>query len=165
MGLPLTVLAYPATALVSHYIASFIQISLHYLLGHRALGGFFYRTHMFDHHGIYSGDQLLSETYSDKERDLTAYYVVPAALLVLAAYLLLPTGIFLVHILSIGLSYAAHVYLHVHYHLKNSWLNRFRWFEKKRRLHLVHHREPSKNFAVIEFFWDRIWGTYQSANP
>jgi hypothetical protein len=158
----LTLSTYLATILITHYVASFIQISLHYLIGHRALGGVLYQRHVFEHHGIYSGSALLSETYSDDEKDASVYYVVPAALLVSLAYLVLPLDLFVVHTVSLATSFAAHVYLHIHYHLTDFFLERFDWFQQKRRLHLVHHTNMGKNYAVIEFGWDKVFGTFQA---
>lgn len=163
--MPVKLVLYFGTALASHYVASLVQMSLHYVLGHHAVGGVFHRTHTGEHHAIYSADALLAERYSDRERDVSLYYVLPAAGVALAAFTLLPLDIFLVHVATLALSFAAHVYLHVQYHLTRPWLARFRWFEAKRRLHLLHHLDESKNFAVIEFVWDRVLGTYQPARP
>jgi Fatty acid hydroxylase superfamily len=153
---------YLATTLISHYVASFVQISLHYLVGHRTLGGPLNKRHVFEHHGIYSGSAVLSETYSDNEKDASVYYVVPAVLLVSLAYLVLPLDIFVVHVLALATSFSAHVYLHIQYHLSDPLLKRARWFQQKRRLHLLHHRDMGKNYAVIEFCWDKVFGTYQA---
>src|SRR5437870_1445229 len=38
-----------------HYLGSLIQMSLHWFVGHRPLGGAIHRIHMLEHHGIYSG--------------------------------------------------------------------------------------------------------------
>ena len=32
---------------------------------------------------------------------------------------------------------------------------------RKRQLHFAHHLHASSNFAVIDFFWDRMLGTYR----
>src|SRR5439155_6915002 len=51
-----------------HYLGSLIQMSLHWFVGHRPLGGAIHRIHMLEHHGIYSGDALVADTYSDERR-------------------------------------------------------------------------------------------------
>src|SRR2546428_13480021 len=61
-----------------HYLGSLIQMSLHWFVGHRPLGGAIHRIHMLEHHGIYSGDALVADTYSDEEQSATAYYAAPA---------------------------------------------------------------------------------------
>lgn len=160
----LTLAGYLAMILLSHYIASFVQISFHYLVGHRALGGLLNQRHVFEHHGICSEHALLSKTYSDEEKDASRFYIIPAVFVVSLAYLILPLDLFVVHVLSLATSSAAHVYLHIQYHLKNPLLKRFGWFQQKRRLPLLHHQDMGKNYAVIEFGWDRVFGTYQAVD-
>jgi len=158
-----TPVLYIATAVITHYVASFIQASLHRLVAHRKIGGPLRKNHLRYHHAIYSRGAMVSEMYIDEEKSLTIYYVIPAAILASVDYLLLPLGIFLVHISSLTLSFYAHVYVHVQYHLKNPWLKRFEWFRRKQQLHILHHKDGSMNFAVLEFFWDRVFGTYRGA--
>ncbi len=157
------ILLYVATVVATYYLASFVQASLHSLFGHTRLGRSLYKVHVGSHHGVYSKDILMSDRYSDEEESLTFYYVIPTVILVGVAYLILALDLLVVHLSSLALAFYAHVYLHVHYHLKDSWLRRFEWFKRKQRLHFVHHRDMSKNFAVVEFFWDRVFGTYRSA--
>src|SRR5271154_824341 len=47
------------------------------------------------------------------------------------------------------------------YHIEGSRLRRFAWFRRMQELHFAHHRHTDCNFAVINFFWDRILGTYR----
>jgi hypothetical protein len=51
------------------------------------------------------------------------------------------------------------------YHVGGSRLQRFAWFRRKQALHLVHHRHADSNFAVIDFFCDRILGTDRRPDP
>jgi hypothetical protein len=62
-----------------------------------------------------------------------------------------------------SLSFCAHYYLDNQYHVAGSWLGRFSWFRRKQQLHFIHHRHGNCNFAVIDFFWDQLLGTYRSA--
>jgi len=156
-------LTYFITAALTHHLASIIQVLAHWFLGHRALGGFLQRIHAFEHHGIYAGELMVSDRYLDEARSADYYYAVPGLALAASAYCLLPLDIFLVHLAALGLSTFAHFYLHVQYHLRNTWLHRFRWFQRKQRLHLLHHKDMTKNFAVIEFVWDHLLGTYADA--
>ena len=159
----LKILAYTATLILTHYMASFIQASLHCVVGHRRLGGTLRKNHLRYHHAIYSRNAVVSEKYIDEEKSLTIYYVLPATIVASIDYLLLPFDIFLIHVSALALSFYAHVYVHVQYHLKDPWLKRFEWFNRKQALHILHHRNGSKNFAVLEFLWDRVFGTFQSA--
>jgi sterol desaturase/sphingolipid hydroxylase (fatty acid hydroxylase superfamily) len=47
--------------------------------------------------------------------------------------------------------------------LKYSWLARSRWFCQHRELHYMHHRDARRNYAVIDLFWDRLFGTFAEA--
>src|SRR5437773_5529722 len=123
------------TAVGGHYLASLIQMSLHRVVGHRPLGGPIHRIHMLEHHGIYSGDALVADTYSEEEKSSTQYYAAPAVALAAAAYATLPVDVFVVFVAAISASYTAHVYVHTQYHLSRSWLRRFGWFHTRRNLH------------------------------
>ena len=158
----LKILAYTGTLVLTHYIASFIQASLHCIVAHRKFGGVLRKNHLRCHHAIYSRNVMVSEKYIDEEKSLTIYYVLPAIIVASMDYLLLPLDIFLIHVSALALSFYAHVYVHVQYHLKDPWLRRFEWFNRKQALHILHHKNGSKNFAVLEFLWDRVFGTFQS---
>src|SRR5438552_6777706 len=121
-----------------HYLGSLIQMSLHWFVGHRPLGGVIHRTHMLEHHGIYSGAALVADTYSDEEKSATPYYAAPAVALGGAAYATLPLDIFVVLVAALSASYAAHVYVHTQYHLSRSWLRRFGLLHRNRVLLFVH---------------------------
>ena len=67
----------------------------------------------------------------------------------------------MVQLAAMSLSFYGHVYLDKQYHLAGSWLDRFSWFKRKQQLHFIHHRHADCNFAVIDYFWDRLLGTYR----
>jgi sterol desaturase/sphingolipid hydroxylase (fatty acid hydroxylase superfamily) len=50
------------------------------------------------------------------------------------------------------------------YHVTGCWLGRFRWFRRKQQLHFVHHHHANTNFAVIDFFWDSLLGTFRTVD-
>ena len=154
---------YLMTFLLTHHAASIIQLSLHRVLGHRKKCGYISRIHADEHHGIYSRNLLVSESYLDEAKSVDYFYAIPILLLAACVFLLVPLDIFLVHIATLSLSTFAHFYLHVQYHLRNTWLKRYQWFKRKQRLHLLHHRDMTRNYAVIEFFWDRVLGTFEDA--
>ena len=77
-------------------------------------------------------------------------------------FLVLPFDLFVVMTAASAASFYAHVYLDKEYHAEGSNLARFAWFRRKQQLHFVHHLHANSNFAVIDFFWDRVLGTYRS---
>jgi sterol desaturase/sphingolipid hydroxylase (fatty acid hydroxylase superfamily) len=149
-----------ATIAGTYYVVGFFQTILHRLLGHWLHAGLIYRIHVFSHHRIYSGRNLRADSYSEKEKDVSYTYLFPAIAVAAAAYLLLPLDLFALHLATLACASLLHVYIHIHYHLKDTWLSRFEWFTQRRRLHFIHHRDNTKNFALLEFWFDRLLGTF-----
>jgi sterol desaturase/sphingolipid hydroxylase (fatty acid hydroxylase superfamily) len=75
--------------------------------------------------------------------------------------LFLRVDLVVVQLAAMSLSYCGHYYIDSQYHVGGSWLGRFSWFRQKQQLHFIHHRHGNYNFAVIDFFWDRLFGTYR----
>jgi sterol desaturase/sphingolipid hydroxylase (fatty acid hydroxylase superfamily) len=159
--LPLFVL----TAVCAHLITSGGQTLFHYGLGHRRLGGVFFRNHIRFHHRHYAKGRLVSPTYRGDEGNNTPYFLIPTILVAGIAFCILPFSLFLVATTASAASFYAHVYLDKEYHVQASKLARFAWFRNKQQLHFVHHLHGDSNFAVIDFFWDRLLGTYRRPDP
>jgi len=155
--LPLFVL----TAICTHLTISGSQTLMHRWLGHRPFGGMLFRNHIQFHHTYYSKSHLTSATYRGDEGNNTPYFLIPAAVLGTVLFFVLPLEVFLVMALASAVSFYAHVYLDKEYHVEPSKLERFAWFRRKQQLHFVHHLHANTNFAVIDFFWDRLLGTYR----
>ena len=150
-----------ATALATHLTISFAQTLMHSKLGHHRRGGRFFRNHIGFHHTYYARDHLVSPTYLAEEGNNTPYFLIPVFLVVAGTYFVLPLELFITEIAACGASFYAHVFFDKEYHKEGSALQRFAWFRRKQELHFVHHHHTDSNFAVIDFFWDRIMGTYK----
>lgn len=151
------------TILATYYFSTLAQTYLHYLMGHRWGGSLFVKNHITCHHAHYVRDHLTSKKYIPDEKNNTPYLMVPFGIIYPFVYLFLPRDLFLVSLVTVILIFIAHIYLHGHYHLEDTWLNRFAWFRRKQQLHFIHHRKMGTNFGVIEFFWDKLFGTYCSS--
>lgn len=149
------------TAVVTHLVISFAQTVMHYKLAHHRIGGKFFRNHINFHHTYYSKDHLVSRTYLNEEGNNTPFFLIPVLLVGACTYFILPFNLFVVQVIACAASFCAHVFFDKEYHVENSRLLRFSWFRKKQELHFVHHRHADSNFAVIDFFWDRMLGTYR----
>jgi sterol desaturase/sphingolipid hydroxylase (fatty acid hydroxylase superfamily) len=57
-----------------------------------------------------------------------------------------------------------HSYVHTHFHLTRSWLARFTWFRRAQAVHDLHH-DRDINFMVFDYFWDRVFGTFEKPAP
>jgi hypothetical protein len=158
--LPLFVL----TAVCTHLIVSSSQTLFHFGLGHHRLGGIFYRNHIRFHHTYYAKGHLVSSTYRSDEGNNTPYFFIPTIFVASVMFLVLPLDLFLVMVIVSAASFYAHVYLDKEYHVEGSRLARFAWFRRKQQLHFVHHLHAKTNFAVIDFFWDRLLRTYRRAD-
>ena len=149
------------TAIITYLVMSFMQTLIHYKLGHCPLGGKFFRNHINFHHAYYSRDHLVSRSYLAEKGNNTPYFLIPVLVMEAGAYFVLPFDLFVVQMVVCAASFYAHVLFDKEYHVEGSRLERFAWFRRKRELHFVHHRHADCNFAVIDFFWDRIMGTYK----
>ena len=156
-ALPLFVLA----AICTHLVVSISQTLFHYGLGHHRIGGIFYRNHIRFHHTFYAKGHLVSSAYRGDEGNNTPYFLIPTILVAGGVFFVMPLDLYLVVIAASAASFYGHVYLDKEYHVAGSCLSRFAWFRRKQQLHFVHHLHANRNFAVIDFFWDRLLGTYR----
>jgi hypothetical protein len=149
------------TAMGTHLVVSGSQTLFHYGLGHHRWGGVFFRNHIRFHHTYYAKGHLVSSAYRSDEGNNTPYFLIPTFLVAAVMFFVLPFDLFLVVAAASTGSFYAHVYFDKAYHVQDSKLMRFAWFRHKQQLHFVHHLHADTNFAVIDFFWDRLLGTYR----
>jgi sterol desaturase/sphingolipid hydroxylase (fatty acid hydroxylase superfamily) len=148
----------------THLVVSCGQTLMHYWLGHRRIGGELFRNHIKFHHTYYGRGHLALAIPEGNEGNNTPYFLIPVCLVAAMVFFVLPRGLFCAVMLTAAMSFYAHVHLDKAYHLQGSYLERFAWFRRKRQLHFVHHLHANANFAVIDFFWDRVLGTYRAAD-
>ncbi len=158
----LRVLLYLCVGVVTYYGASLIQTLFHRFFGHSRRIGKLYEVHVGGHHAQYA-PQLLSDRWIRSERHITWYYAIPFTPMVLMVFWLLPGSLFVVHMLALAFTIWWHIFLHRQYHVRGVWLERFQWFREKRRLHFVHHKRSRRNYAIVEYVWDRLFGTFDAA--
>ena len=51
--------------------------------------------------------------------------------------------------------------LHESYHRDNSFFERFGWFQKKKKLHLLHHIKTTRNFNLFDNTTDKMVNTFK----
>lgn len=152
-----------AGLIAGHLATSFVQTFTHRAFGHGAHGGWIRKRHVTEHHGIYSGDRLLQPRYSEQEKSLSKYGLIPTAVVVPMTFLLFPLAFAGACLAGIALSYLAHIYLHAQYHLSDALFRNQAWFRRLQALHMVHHHRQNRNYAVIDLYWDKLVGTFASA--
>ena len=104
---------------------------------------------------------MRSRRYEGAEITLTPFFLIPAFAWAALFAWLVPVPLAIALALGIAASFAAHVYLHAQYHVHGSRLQRYSWFRRRRLLHAVHHRDGTRNFGLIDFSWDRLFGTFR----
>lgn len=107
---------------------------------------------------------MVSSHYLDDGKNNTLFFLIPVALVVGMGYLFLRLDLLMVQLAITSLSFIGHYYLDYQYHVAGSRLDRFSWFKRRQQLHFIHHRQGDCNFAVIDFFWDRLLGTHRSSD-
>jgi sterol desaturase/sphingolipid hydroxylase (fatty acid hydroxylase superfamily) len=152
------------TIVSTYYIASLVQTVFHRLFGHVPRIARLYEVHVKGHHAQYAR-QMVSDRWIPTEQHIMWYYAVPFIPIVCAAYCLLPGTYFLAHLCGLAFAIWWHIYLHRQYHVSAVWWERFAWFREKRRLHFLHHQKPHKNFAIVEYSWDLLFGTLDEGFP
>lgn len=153
--------------LASFVITTFFGHAIHWAL-HQRWTGLFYRSHMDHHVKQYPPKDLTSSTYRLPSRGATGFVLfTPAFLIILGAAggLLWLFGLPLWILAVLGPVMLGYGLLndHVHdaFHVDNHLLSRFAWFSKLQRSHFIHHRNMKVNFGIINFTWDRVFGTFR----
>lgn len=134
---------------------------VHRLL-HNPKAGILYKVHMVHHLELYPTNNMYSAIYrKPKLKYNTLLMFAPFFLLAaLLLFVLLPLKLFLLlFIETFSLSYLNN-WLHDSFHIKPIWLEKYRWYNKLRDIHFIHHQDMSKNMGIFTFFWDRIFKTY-----
>jgi hypothetical protein len=153
------ILILTSVAVASYYLMSVVQTVLHRDFGHRNRIRRVFAAHAIGHHGQYNPNNLKSDEFVDLEGHALNYYGIPIVVFAAIIYLLAGPMVMTAHLIGVFATFRWHLYLHEHYHLNETYLERFGWFRKKRHLHFIHHRDARCNFAVVEFWIDDLMGT------
>lgn len=145
--------------ILTYYFVAIVQTVFHRLFGHKNSISAIFETHAKGHHQIYRFPKLLTETYLDDEYSVMWYYSIPVMPVFVFIYLYCSLLVTFGFISGMVLSIWWHIYMHKHYHLKNSYWDRFDWFVKKRELHFAHHLNVKTNYAIVEYWIDDLMGT------
>lgn len=153
------IIKFLSVAVGSYYLMAILQTWLHRDFGHRNRIRKVFSAHAIGHHGQYHKNNLQTETFVDCESHALNYYGFPIIAVAALAWLAGGVWVMFANLIGVIATFRWHLYVHEHYHLIDSPLERFAWFRKKRRLHFVHHRNARYNFAVVEFWIDSLMGT------
>ena len=157
------ILIFLAVAVASYYVMSIVQTVLHKDFGHRQRIRAVFSAHAIGHHGIYNKNNLRTETFEDCESHALNYYGIPIVVVAILTWWAGGLLVMTANLVGVFFTFRWHMYLHEHYHLLDTPLERFAWFRKKRELHFIHHEDARYNFAVVEFWIDNLMGTRKEA--
>jgi hypothetical protein len=120
-----------------------------------------HRIHMEHHKRHYPIGKLLRDGPYRDGGGATVFLPL-ISLIVLAAYWMLRTRLFVIFLVEgLGLQ-AASTYLHDQFHVRGSWLERYAWFLRRRYRHFYHHGHLQKNMSLggVDKSWDAFFGTF-----
>jgi len=134
---------------------------------HQPWSGHFYKAHMNHHLKQYPPTDFYSDTYryAGKDNTVVLFGLVFAPIVITMIVLTATGGVSLFLGLSVlaemGIIGALNNSLHDCFHLRNSFWQKFSFFERLRKLHFQHHVDMSTNYGIFSFIWDQIFGTYR----
>lgn len=122
-------------------------------------GHVLYDEETLGHHGVYKRNTLRTDEFIDHESHALNYYGIPIVVVAALYWIVAGPLVMAANLLGVFFTFRWHMFLHKHYHLNDTPLERFAWFRKKRELHFSLHRDAHYDFAVVEFWMDRLLGT------
>ena len=141
---------------------------IHFLAHRKVLGLPFYKIHLNAHH---SPEEVAKLSFSGILEHATTVLLLSVYCLVCC--LILCNWLASIFVAAIVINSAIAYYLHEHYAISTSWLNRYEWFKHHRQLHQIHHRyvgeqfSESKNYCfggLMGYTLDRLVGTFEPLN-
>lgn len=159
----MNILSFLSAVVGTYYLMAIIQTVLHRIFGHKNRIKRIFTNHAIGHHSKYPLHALQTERYIDSETYVMFYYLVPTALIGVGVYLAGGGVVLGGYAIGVVFAFWWHLFLHKHYHLAKSPLDRYGWFRHKRALHFVHHRHVRKNYAIVEYWIDHMMGTREDA--
>lgn len=149
----------------TYFFSTFIGYFIHKLF-HQSWAGFTNRAHMTHHIFKYPPKNLISDEYRSAGKDNTVIYFIPVVVTMLSAiawgqhigWLSLFYAIFIsVEIVVVSL---LHEFVHASFHLERSIFHCWPGYGRLRELHFIHHSNMKKNFGILDFIWDYVFGTF-----
>jgi sterol desaturase/sphingolipid hydroxylase (fatty acid hydroxylase superfamily) len=158
--------AFLLVLVLSLVFASFFGHAVHWAI-HQRWTGPIYRAHMDHHLKQYPPSDLLSEKYryAAWHNSGTLLFTPPMVVIMVSMlgflWLLGATAWIMVTFALTMLTFALiNDYVHDSTHIIDHPLTRFKWYMKLRTTHFQHHFNMKRNFGIVLFTWDRLFGTF-----
>jgi hypothetical protein len=151
-----------ASCLVGNYFLTTLNVWFGHWSSHLRKSPTF-EFHVGGHHALYPDScQSLSHRflYGSGRHD-SLFALLPPLLVQAGAFFWLMQGwLRWTLLMEMAVIVAGISCLHAQFHIGNSRLKSFDWFQRARQVHFAHH-DREVNFMVGDHFWDRIWHTYE----
>lgn len=141
--------------------ANAVGYVVHRLL-HNPFMGRAFRDHYFHHVKLYPPDDYLSDEYREPPEGAgQGKYYIGALLVLFSPTLLLGWPFYLIAVAQSTLVLYVNAWLHDALHIREHFLERYKWFHHLREVHFVHHVDVKKNFGIFDFTADKVCGTLE----
>lgn len=149
-------------------VASVLGHAIHWAL-HQRWTGPAYRGHMDHHCKQYPPHRLTSSRYlAAKWYNAGPFLFTPPLVIILGAVggLMIWFGVPLWALVVFGTTLVGYGlfndWIHDSFHIDFHWLSGLQWYDRLRALHFVHHHNMRKNYGIVSFVWDKIFGTFNA---
>ena len=147
------------------FLYHFIEYCLH-KLGHSSYSGYINKIHKKHHVIFYPPTKLMDFSpyktgYIYGISDGILAYGPLVLLIISIFYYCLNTYYFYCITSQFLLSGYIQNYVHTHIHTKDTWLEKYKWFQDCRKRHYIHHRHYNRNINIIDPIMDQIMSTYK----
>lgn len=145
--------------------SEFISYGWHRLASHNKHPHNFIRPTHHKHHVLFNMGDDSHKAYEDF--GWIAIALIAAGIVIFGIWdLLFKFSSLLAYLtLTVYLTCVAHsiwkTYIHGAYHTKNHWMEKYAFFREWKRLHLIHHDDPSCNYSISWFIPDYVFGTLE----
>lgn len=118
------------------------------------------------HHTLYTVEDFESNKYRDAGDDDSAFVFIPIivtaiVLMCIPLWFIFSTWWIYPIILAEGVFVGwLHDYIHESFHLNEHWLLKYKFIQRLKELHILHHKYPQKNHGIIWFIPDRLFRTF-----
>lgn len=154
--------------IISLILSSLFGHAIHWIL-HQRWSGPAHRGHMEHHLELYPPTSLTSPAYkAAKWYHQGPVLFTPAFLILLGAAcgltytLVIPTWLTITFGLTMFTFGLFNDFMHDSFHIEHHFLhNLVPGYDKMRERHFLHHRNMRRNFGIVSFFWDRVFGTFR----
>ena len=148
-------------AMGTHLVVSGSQTLFHYSLGHHRLGGAFFRNHIRFHHTYMPEAIWCPPRIAVTKETIPHTFSSPSSWLLRSCSLFSPLLFFSSWPQRAQAHFTHTSILTRHITCKNRNSRALPGSGASSSFIFVHHLHANSNFAVIDFFWDRLLGTYR----